>query len=117
MDTLSAFAMGEASRGREGRVFDWDTAARILREQKVTHARAGLQSDMEWTSGQILYDGVIVPRDQTYTYLASNWAIPVLDVDGEEIPCFIMKSEADVRGWDSDTYWPDSAIAIFEGRS
>lgn len=113
MDTMSAFAMGMANRGRESRVFDWDKAALLLRERGVQSAEAGLSGDMGWTGGVILRDGKPLDRSETYTYLASTWAIPIIVIDGEEIECWRMESAT--PEWDSDTYWPDSARAIFAG--
>jgi hypothetical protein len=110
MDTLSAYALGQANRGRESRVFDWDKAATLIRERNAQDARAGLSGDWEWTGGAILADGKPVPRENTYTYLASTWAIPELEIDRETIDCWRVESET--PGWDSDTYWPESALAI-----
>jgi hypothetical protein len=65
---------------------------------------------MEWTSGSILEDGVPVKQENTYTYLSSTWATPVLVLDdGNEIDCFIMESET---VYDEKTYWPDDALEI-----
>jgi hypothetical protein len=110
MDTLSAFAMGAANRGREMKVFDWVRAAQIIAERNPTEAVAGLSSDMEWTSGPIWRNGLPVPKEDTYTYLASTWATPVLEIDGDEISCFRMESET--PNWDAHTYWPDEARAV-----
>ena len=110
MNTMSAIAMGMASRGRELKVFDWIKAAQILADRKPAEAIAGLQLDMEWTAGSIWRDGAPVPRADTYTFLASSWAIPILEIDGEEIPCFKMQSETPC--WDSDTYWPEEAVGL-----
>lgn len=112
MNTARAFAMGELTRGQEPKVFDWDKAAEILVARGAKTARAGLSEDLEWTSGTILYEGKIVPKNETYTYLASTWAVPVLIIDEEEIACFRMKSET---GWTADTYWPESARKILNG--
>jgi hypothetical protein len=114
MDTLSAVAMNKASRGSRVRVFDWDKAAGIIANGRVTEAAAGLQDDWEWTGGAILRECQPVPADDTYTYLASNWAIPELRLestpDGDiTLPCWLW---ADETGWDAHTYWPDSALAI-----
>jgi hypothetical protein len=109
MDTLTAFAMGEANRFRERMVFDWIKAAQIIAERNPAEAVAGLSSDMEWTSGTIWRDGIPVPKENTYTYLASTWATPVLEIDGEEIPCFRMESET--PNWNESTYWPEEARA------
>ena len=111
MNTLVAFAMGEASRGRELMVFDWDKAAQIIRERKPQYAAAGLRGDWEYTGGTIYSNGKPVMDD--YTYLASTWAVPELSVDGDCIECYRM--ESDTPGWDSHTKWPASALEILEG--
>ncbi len=110
MDTFSAAARGMANAGRELKVFDWDQAARLISERKPAEASAGLAEDWEWTGGVIYRDGKPVPPGDTYTYLASNWATPELNMDGEVVACFRMQSET--TGWDSSTYWPDSALAL-----
>lgn len=110
MDSMSAFAMGQANRNRELKVFDWDKAARIIKERNAKEAGAGLAGDWEWTGGRILAGGLLVAREDTYTYLASTWATPELEVDGETMDCFKMQSET--PGWHSGTYWPESARAI-----
>lgn len=110
MDSMSAFAMGQANRGKESMVFDWEKAANIIKERGARNASAGLSGDWEWTGGEILRDGQPVSKDDTYTYLASTWATPELEVDGETIECYRMKSET--PGWDSGTYWPEEALAI-----
>lgn len=108
MDTLSALRTGQLNAGRELMVFDWDKAAEIIAERQPKAASAGLSNDWEWTGGDIWRDGA--PVTDAYTYLASTWATPELDVDGETIPCFRMQSAT--PGWGSDTKWPDSALAI-----
>lgn len=113
MDTISAFANGMANRGKEMKVFDWNKAATLIKERNATSASAGLAGDWGWTGGDILRDGKPVPADDTYTYLASTWATPQLDIDGEVIDCYVMESATD--GWDAGTYWPSSALAILTG--
>lgn len=61
-----------------------------------------------------------MPREHTYTYLASTWATPELDMDGEIVPCYVMQDEAEGR-WGkevapSDLYWPDSSLVILNAR-
>jgi hypothetical protein len=107
MDTLTAFAMGQANKGKELKVFDWDRAAEIIKERKPKVARAGLAGDWGHTGGTIYEDGEIV--DDDYTYLASNWATPELEIDGEIIACYKMESETD---YNSSTKWPNSATKI-----
>jgi hypothetical protein len=110
MDTMIAFAMGEANRGKELKVFDWEKAARLIRERSPKSVWAGLAGDWGWTGGQIYSDGKPVPKEDTYTYLSSTWATPEIDIDGEVMDCFKMQSET--PGWDSGTYWPKEALNI-----
>lgn len=114
MDTMLAFAKGEANRGKPMRVFDWDEAARRIVAANATEAGAGLSQDWDYTGGDILRDGKPVPREYTYTYLESTWAIPELTLDdGSEEPCWIWSDES--PDWDARTYWPDSALKILSG--
>lgn len=110
MDTKEAFARGMESAGNELMVFDWNKAARIIKERGAKSASAGLQGDWEWTGGEILKDGKPISQDETYTYLASTWAEPELDVDGDVISCFLMQSET--PGWNSGTFWPEEAVNV-----
>ena len=113
VDSLTGFVRGMANRDKEAMVFDWDKAARLIREQQPKYVSAGLRDDWEHTGGEIYADGEPISRDDTYTYLSSTWAIPEIDIDGDRQPCYRMQSE--VPDWDSDTFWPESAIAILEG--
>ena len=119
MDTYSAMLLGMMNRGRTSRVFDWNKAAEIINEKHILNADAGLQNDMEWTAGEILRDGK--PVTNSYTFLASVWAIPVLsyykseeDEYPTEIPCYVM---ADETTFDAHTKWPQSALDILEHKS
>lgn len=107
MDTLSAFARGEAARGRPSMAFDWDKAAQLIKERNATRASAGLSGDWEYTGGTIFENGK--PVLDSYTYLASTWATPELEIDGETIDCWRYASDC---GFDSGTKWPASALAI-----
>jgi len=111
METMKAYAMGQANRGNELMVFDWDKAARLIRESGCETAFAGLCSDWGNTGGRIFSNGE--PDMDDYTFLASIWATPEIEIDGERIDCYKMQSE--VPDWDSDTKWPDSAIKILKG--
>jgi len=112
MDTFSAIMMGAANAGKPQMVFDWKRAAEIIVGRKAQNASAGLQSDWEYTGGDILRNGAPVPSEDTYTFLASTWAVPELCVDGITMDCYIMQSEK--PDWDSDTYWPQEALDILE---
>ncbi len=111
VDTLTAFAIAQAAeaRGAKHKVFDWDKAARMIKEHKPKEAIAGLQTDMEYTGGIIYEDGKI--NKENYTYLSSNWATPIIVLDGIAQSCFVMESDTK---WDEHTKWPDSAVKILE---
>lgn len=111
MESLSAFTMGEINRGKELMVFDWNKAAKIIKESGVKYARAGLRGDWAWTGGDIFDEGV--PAYMDYTYLASTWATPEIEIDGELFDCYLMQSETD--SWGADTKWPESALKILQG--
>lgn len=110
MDSIAAFAMGVANRDRELMVFDWNKAAMLIKQHKPVKAEAGLKGDLEWTGGTIWRDDK--PVKNSYTYLASTWATPLLILDGEETPCYIMEHETK---WRAKTTWPESALKIIEG--
>lgn len=112
MNTMEAFVMGQANRGKETMVFDWDKAAKLIKDRNATNVSAGLRGDWEWTGGRIFENGNIVSSEDTYTYLSSTWAVPEIQIDGERFPCFKMASET--PGWDCDTYWPESARKIIK---
>lgn len=108
MNTIAAFAMGKANRGNEMKVFDWDKAAKLIKEHKPDYASAGLDEDWEWTGGEIYSNSK--PVTDEYTYLASTWATPAICIDGDFIDCYKMEHE--VPDWDAETKWPESALKI-----
>lgn len=113
MDTMSAFAMGEVSRHKEPKVFDWKKAANLIKELNGQDASAGLIEDWEWTGGEIFRDGKIVPEEDTYVYLLSTWATPVVIIDDVEYDCYVMKSKTK---YDAETYWPEDAVKILNNK-
>jgi hypothetical protein len=94
--------------GAKLRVFNWNRAAEILMQRVPDEADAGLSGDLFWTSDTIWQEGG--PRTECSTYLASIHATPVLVIDGEEIPCWILAEDS--PGWNAETKWPDSALDI-----
>jgi hypothetical protein len=110
MDTLSAFKRGQFTKDNEPMVFDWELAAMMIKEKKPHIASAGLRDDWTYTGGCIYKHGKPVKKEDTYTYLASKWAVPEIELDGIRYPCYKMKSKT--PGWDADTYWPAEALKI-----
>lgn len=115
MNTFTAFARGEANRNNLLMVFDWDKAARRIKEEDAHKAEAGLARDWDYTGGYIWKDG-IVPQKDTYTYLASTWATPELKIDGTIEDCFISEEKVPEEWGKSfaEIYWPESARKIVE---
>lgn len=89
------------------KIFDWDKAAKLIRDRRPSIAEAGLAGDWDYTGG-VIYNGR--PVHDQYTYLGSMWAIPTLIMDDDEIPCWSTECE-----WDQNTKWPDSALNILGG--
>lgn len=112
MNTLEAFARGQASKYCEPMVFDWDKAAQLIKDSGCKEASAGLGDDWEWTGGMIYENGK--PNLDDFTYLSSTWATPEIELDGDVQDCYKMQSE--VPDWDYDTKWPQSALDILNGK-
>lgn len=87
--------------GSKGKHFDWEKAKAILLEKRPLKAKAGLSQDLEWTAGYVWKKGK--PFVGSYKFLSSNWAIPVLVIDGEEIDCWLEGLDGpkgdDQRDW------------------
>lgn len=114
MDSISAMTKGIANQDKESKVFDWNKAAELIKQFQPDSAEAGLIEDWNWTGGAIYKGGKPVPAKETYTYLASTWATPVLITDnGSEHDCW--KWESEVPDWNAETYWPESALDILGG--
>ena len=106
MNNIQAFANGQANKNKEMMVFNWDKAAKLIKEHNGKEVWAGLKGDWNSTGGLIFEDGK--PCFCGYTYLASTWAIPEIDIDGMIYECYSMQS--DVSNWDAKTKWPKSAL-------
>ncbi len=108
MDSITAFALGQASKNKPVMVFDWIKAAQIIKDEQPDVVEAGLIGDWEWTGGVIYANGEIV--EDSYTYLASRWAIPTILLDGISYrDCFRMQADTN---WDSKTKWPEEAKVV-----
>lgn len=103
--------MGLINRGKPEMVFDWIKAARLIKEKNPQMARAGLKDDWEYTGGIIYYHGNKVVNDDDTMWLASTWATPQLEMDGELHDCYVME---DQTSWDSHTRWPKEAVEILK---
>lgn len=111
MDTMIAFARGQAARasGANLMVFDWNKAHRLLTESGVDQADAYLRGDRGFTGGCIWLNGE--PSNEDYVYLSSLWAVPVLEINGEEVECWQFE-EAAPDDWDDA--WPTIVAATAE---
>lgn len=110
MDSAAAMLMGYVHEYSPVRMFDWDAAANAILARNAVSASAGLCDDLEYNCDAILRDKRMGFKSESRACLHSTWAIPVLIVDGEEIPCWVWQK--DRPEWDEDTYWPESAASI-----
>ena len=111
MDSIMAFFMGQANRGKDLMVFDWNKAAEIIKSRGADSASAGLHGD--WGhGGDIFTQGK--PNHDGYICVASTWATPELEINGEFIPCFIMENDVPKEWGDNLMFlnWPESALKI-----
>ncbi len=114
MDTFTAMTISNAAaaRGDKQKIFDWNKAAQLIKDRKVSFASVGLQSDWEWTRDTIFEDGK--PKLDASPYLSSNWATPELDLDGEIVSCYLLEDN-NPNNWNQHTIWPQSALDILNG--
>ena len=90
------------------KVFDWLKAVDLIKKNNATCAEAGLKSDWYCSGGVIFKNGKIVPKDETYIYLASSGLTPQILINGKYFDCYIEDSES--CDWHAKTYWPKEAI-------
>lgn len=65
---------------------DWEKVKQIVKENPGSIVYAGLMEDWSNTSGLIYAKGKYY---KGYVFGTSNWATPIVDVDGEEIECYV----------------------------
>lgn len=65
---------------------DWEKAKKLVEEHPNSVIQAGLLEDWSNTSGLIAADGKYCA--DSYVFVASKWATPIVDIDGEEIECW-----------------------------
>lgn len=111
MDGFTSTRAEEAKRkGACFMSFDWDKAAEIIKKELVKNpnliAEAGLQGDWDYTGGVIFEKGK--PTNENYTFLTSNWAVPTLEIDGLDIPCWIEENER----FKSSSKWDEISLNI-----
>ena len=107
--SMEAFNKSQAARaaGSPMKVFDWDKAALLISQLKPAEVMAGLDGDWGWTAGYIYRDEA--PIIDCYTYLASCWATPSIELDGKRHECWVLQEGGE---WDANTKWPESALRI-----
>ncbi len=115
------FAKGLQNKGQTHKVFDWDKAAKIIKEHLTKHpdltAEAGLQGDWDYTGGVIFERGT--HTNDHYTYLSSNWATPTLilsweDEEQEELDCWAYMENG--CRFDSSSKWDEESLVILNSK-
>lgn len=92
---------------RSMKVFDWEKAEMLIRENNVLHAGAYLEGDEDFTSDTIWINGK--PNMESWFYPCSIWATPMLVINGWVTPCYVEISN-DPDAIDSDDSAPDPAL-------
>lgn len=112
------FFSKKAMKNNPVMVFDWDKAAKTIKEYLKNHpdliAEAGLQEDWDYTGGIIFSNNE--PISDTDTYLASNWAVPTLilswdNKEQEEIECYCIKENS---RFDKNSKWDDESLKLLK---
>ena len=88
--------------GKE-KYMDWNRVKEIVNEHPSSVIYAGLREDWNHTSGLIFAKGEYY---NGYVYGCSTWATPIVDVDGEEIECWVDQ-EPDNFTTGVPTWWGD----------
>ena len=89
-------------------IFDWMHAAELIKELNPKTAYAGLMDDWSNTSGKIINN--YKPYWDDYTFLASSWACPALQIDNTFYECYIIgELKPDCNEY---TKWPKEAIEV-----
>lgn len=70
---------------------DWHKAVKLILSHKNSTITAGLREDWGNTSGTIFKNGHFYDGGWHF-YGQSNWATPIIDIDGEEIECWTYDS-------------------------
>jgi hypothetical protein len=69
---------------------DWERAERLCIENPRATIMAGPREDWGYTSEIIFRNGMWVKKDPNDSlYDSSRWATPIIDIDGEEIECYL----------------------------
>lgn len=71
---------------------DWDKIKTIIDQNPNSVVYAGLLEDWGNTSGLIYARGKYYDGD---VYGCSTWATPIVDVDGDEIECYVLEEPED----------------------
>lgn len=106
MGFTEGMLFGAGRKAKDGpKVLDWERAAEFCASKKAP-VWAGLAEDWEYTSG-LIWDGSRQVRD--YVYVASNWATPVLVIEGRNnvVPCFRLDDGDAESGYPA--WWGEGA--------
>ncbi len=104
-----------AEKGSLPKAFDWEQCAKIILEKhnQFETARAGLAEDWALTNAIIFKNGEIIENtdENVFPYFYSDWATPILDLDGEEIECWTENIPND---FDDKKLWTEESKKILE---
>ena len=105
----SLFQSGQLDKKKCDMAFDWEKAARIIRQEKPFIAFAMLEDKWDKSRCKIYQGGFPVYEDDT---VHSPTLRPMLALDNHEpVPCFKMEYETNGMN-----VWPKTALDILEGK-
>lgn len=85
MDFFEPFYDKSLKKRGNFKFLDWDKIREIIKENPNSIIQAGLLEDFTYT-GDIIYNKK--PIKKFYVYDNSNWATPVVIIDGEIYACY-----------------------------
>jgi hypothetical protein len=88
---------------------DWNKVQKIVDENPNSVIYAGLREDWNNTSGLIFARGEYY---NGYVYGCSNWATPIVDVDGKEIECWTCEPTKEDSG--KPDWWGNGSELLSE---
>lgn len=103
-------------RGRDSKsfkAFDWESAAKLIKERGAKEVSIGLMEDWDCTSVTILECGQVIKPEYSEHHLLSNWATPMMVIDEEEVECYYDNLGLE-EARKSQELWPKVALEILQ---
>lgn len=107
-----AFKRGRESIKNEMKIFNWESAAKFIVENRPEVAAMSLNGDYEISYREIYRGGKIVTHHKDIAlFCGSTWATPVFVANDKVYECYLPASQTKHK---QKTYWPKEAREILE---